>query len=254
MPRGYVIYSGVSELDGRPIVAIATGFSDPSSNRKLGTRLQQVWILRGDINPVEAVLTGEDRSICGDCRFRGKAEARRVTDRTCYVPVFQAPFAIWNCYARSSSYTLVSEDQITALFAGCGVRLGAYGDPAAIPPRVWQAVTAKAAFWTGYTHQWRTCDPIFARWCMASCETEAEREMARALGYRTFRTTWRNAWADRLDGEIVCPASAEAGKKTTCDQCRVCGGNNARGSRTDVVITMHGVGAKRFRTQHRVAA
>jgi hypothetical protein len=139
--------------------------------------------------------------------------ARARARRRC-VPVFLAPFSIWNSYTRSvsttalphsanrrGSYVNVADNEITALFAGRGIRLGAYGDPAAVPARIWEAATARAAFWTGYTHQWRICDPIFARWCMASCETKVEREEARALGYRTFRTTWTNAWADRLEGE-----------------------------------------------------
>ena len=134
------------------------------------------------------------------------------------------------------------------LFAGRGIRLGAYGDPAAVPAQVWQNVATHAAFWTGYTHQWRTCDPIYARWCMASCVTEDERRAAKALGYRTFRATMNNAFDEKLPGEVVCPASIEAGKRSTCEQCRL--GAGLEGYRpTDVVITMHGMVINRIRRQ-----
>ena len=31
----------------------------------------QTWILRSDMNPLEAIHTGHDASICGDCPLRG---------------------------------------------------------------------------------------------------------------------------------------------------------------------------------------
>jgi hypothetical protein len=237
--NSHVIYHGPSELDGAPIIAIATGFNGKSVNPKTGSHLIQVWILCADIEPLDAILSGADHSICGACPMRGTATPKRVVNRTCYVVVGQAPFNIWRQWNRERPHSL-SPRRITAVFAGRGVRLGAYGDPAAVPRRIWRAVTAKAAFWTGYTHQWRRCHPVFADWCMASCDSEADRIEARALGYRTFRTTNLNAFADRLSGEIVCPGSHEAGLRTTCDQCRVCSGTKGQGRMPDVVITMHG--------------
>lgn len=254
MPNGFLIYSGPSEIDGAPVIVVATGFATPSANRKTGSGLIQTWILRADISPVQAIHTGADYSICGSCSLRGVVTDGRITNRACYVVVMRAPLSVWKVFARSYTadksaglsaarervdYASVSEAQIATLFAGRGVRIGAYGDPAAVPPRIWEAVTERATFWTGYTHQWRTCDPIFARWCMASCETVDERLEAHARGYRTFRTTLRDPNSDRLAREIVCPASVEAGRKTTCERCRVCGGTAVPGRQPDVVIAMH---------------
>jgi hypothetical protein len=243
MSNGVVIYRGASELDGAPIFAVATGLQKDSNNRKLGKNLVQTWILREDTNPYQAVMTGDDASVCGDCMHRGTTEGYKVTTRTCYVLVLFAPLGIWRCY-RSQPELPVAE--LTQLFSGRGVRLGAYGDPAAVPPWVWQSVTAEAAFWTGYTHQWRTCDPVFAQWCMASCDSPADRVAARMLGYRTFRVTTHDAREDRRQNEVVCPASAEMGHRTTCDRCRACSGTTGTAEH-DVVITIHGIGAKRAR-------
>jgi len=63
-----IIYKGPSLLDGKPIVVIAT-FSN--RNTKTGA-VVQTYILRSDINPLEASKTGEDFSICGDCTMRGE--------------------------------------------------------------------------------------------------------------------------------------------------------------------------------------
>ena len=239
MVNSYVIYHGPSQLDGKPIVAIATGFNGKSVNPKTGIHIISTWILCADIEPLDAILAGADQTICGDCAFRGTATPKRVVGRACYVVVGKAPYNIWRQWNRERPASL-SPRRIGTVFAGRGVRLGSYGDPAAVPLRIWRAVTARAAFWTGYTHQWRDCNPNYADWCMASCDSEADRREARALGYRTYRTTAHNAFANRLAGEVVCPASHEAGQKTTCDQCRLCSGTRGQERNTDVVITLHG--------------
>ena len=125
--------------------------------------------------------------------------------------------------------------------AGKLVRLGSYGDPAAVPFAVWQALLARVAGHTGYTHQWRVF-PEFDAWVMASCDSSAERVMARALGFRTFRVAPFDSWV-RERGEVLCPASAEAGKRTTCAACKACGGTSAK-ARADIVIPAHGGGRK----------
>lgn len=244
MSNGVVIYRGASQLDGAPIIAVATGFRLNSSNRKVGKEPIETWILRADMKPYQAILTGADASICGSCSYRGTTDGYKVTDRKCYVLVHFAPRSVWSRY-HSQPETPLSE--LTQLFRGRGIRLGAYGDPAAVPSRIWQQVTEQAAFWTGYTHQWRTCDPVFARWCMASCDSLADQRAARMLGYRTFRVTTQDARRERQPDEIVCPASVEMGYRTTCERCRVCGGTSGRVS-YDVVITIHGGAGRKART------
>ena len=57
-------------LDGSPIVAIATRVTNASKNYKTGA-LVATYILRDDINPVDSVRQGLDKSICGSCVHRG---------------------------------------------------------------------------------------------------------------------------------------------------------------------------------------
>jgi hypothetical protein len=236
-PLGYVLWEGESLLNGDPIVAIATGFQSRSTNKKTGDMVQ-TWILCQNSPPTQAIKDGADVAICGSCWHRGDPLEQR--SRSCYVEVGRAPTAVWNAWKRGR-YAIDSDPGV---FAGRLIRLGAYGDPAAVPADVWSKVCESATGWTGYTHQWRTAAPALARLCMASCDSEAERAEARLKGYRSFRVT-KSLSPTRLDGEVFCPASEIAGNKLTCNTCLSCNGT-ATQRRGDIVIPVHGsVGAMR---------
>jgi|VirMetMinimDraft_7_1064189.scaffolds.fasta_scaffold00786_15 hypothetical protein len=220
-----IIYEGPSLLNGDPIVAIATGMVTPSTNRKTGPMIQ-TWILAQNEAPHTAVKSGNDAAVCGDCPARGK---------WCYVTTFQGPRSIWESWKRGG-YPLFSSDS----FAGKPVRFGAYGDPAAVPFEVWDAIGFQASMVTGYTHQWKTCDPLHKHYCMASVDTEAEALEARDRGWRTFRLGTKS----RRD-EVICPASEEGGKKLTCMECGACNGTS-QGRKSHIVIEAHGAKTKRF--------
>jgi hypothetical protein len=242
-----ILYRGPSQLDGKPIVAIVTGLDLNSVNAKTGA-MAQVWILRDDIAPIDAVKQGEDVSICGQCPHRGISEYVSGElgwvnrGRTCYVTLFHAPRNVWTSYKRGVYGQDVALDA-PARLAGKKVRLGAYGDPAALPFGVWQAALANAAAFTGYTHQWRSCDTRFRTFVMASADSAADMAEAQKLGYRTFRVrTQSEALASR---EVICPASQEAGKKTSCASCLACGGTSAK-AKASIAIVAHGAGARNF--------
>lgn len=229
-----ILYRGPSVLDGAPIIVVATGLGRGSLNAKTGN-LVQTWILREDISPLEAVRTGADSSICGDCPHRGTIVDGKNVDRSCYVSVFQAPLSVWNSYKRG-----IYPDAPADVLAGRNVRLGAYGDPAAVPQHVWDQLLAEATSVVGYTHQWRAF-PALARYCMASCDSVADYLDAKALKWRTFRV--RSDKDRLLTREVACPASKEMGVKTNCALCKACGGNSAK-ARVDIAIIAHGAPSK----------
>jgi hypothetical protein len=179
--NGFIFYRGPSMLDGSPIIAVATGTARGSRNGKTGSEVQ-TWILRDDVSPVEAVKLGLDVSICGDCVHRGDGTGGA---RSCYVTVFQAPLVVWKT-AQKGGYPTVTPEAAGETLAGKVLRLGSYGDPAAVPVHVWQALVANVSGHTGYTHQWRTSDAL-RDLCMASCDSSFEQELASAQGWRTFR-------------------------------------------------------------------
>ena len=240
-PNGVVLWQGPSMIDGKPIMLIATGLNKSSRNGKTGN-LIQTWILRSDIDPISAANQGDDASICGSCIHRGKVINGKNVGRTCYVTLFQAPLNIYKSFHRGI-YSAVTLNEGQKLLAGRMVRAGAYGDPAAIPIDVWTALLALVTALTGYSHQWRTASPSFARYVMASCDTVQDAIDAQALGYRTFRVTALDSRQDKQAREVICPASKEAGHKTSCASCLACGGKSAK-ARANIVIQVHGMASK----------
>lgn len=233
--NGFIFYRGPSMLDGQPIIAVATGTARGSRNGKTGAEVQ-TWILRDDVSPIDAVKTGADASICGTCVHRGDGTGK---NRSCYVTVFQAPLVVWKS-AQRGLYPQLNEHAAGLALSGKVVRLGSYGDPAAVPANVWRALVAFTEGHTGYTHQWRVSDDLQGL-CMASCDTAFEQELAKAQGWRTFRVMRKG---DRLNPrEISCPASAEAGAKTSCSACKACGGTSAK-AKIDIAIIAHGAASK----------
>lgn len=237
-PTGYVIYRGPSMLDGAPIVAIAL---TASTNRKTGNMVQ-TYILREDVRPTEALRTGADASICGNCKHRP------ILGGACYVVVAQGPTVVWKTF-KAGKYPTAVEFYIHNLGAGRMVRLGTYGDPAAVPAYVWEALVSRASGRTGYSHQWANeALPAehrarIARLTMASVDTPDEAHQARGLGLRYFRI--RLASEPMGAREFACPASEEQGKRKTCAQCGACNGSEKATAGSPVIIA-HGAKASRY--------
>ena len=238
--RLVIIYDGPSQLPGdgeTPIVAILTGLNKRSSNPKTGDMLQ-TWILVRDSHPSEALKSGDDYAICGDCIHRPNGGKR-----TCYVNIM-GPASVWRSFQKGG-YESVDPDEAGEIVSGRKVRLGAYGDPAAVPASVWRSLIANVKTFTGYTHQWRDC-PDISDLCMASCETHDDVLDAQALGYRTFRVMPKGE--DPTRQELVCPSSAEMGRRVTCADCGLCAGAMRHKPRVvpGIAITVHGNAANSY--------
>ena len=250
MPKvlGYIAYEGPSEIDGRPIVVIVNKLTG-SDNVKTGADLVQTFIIRSDVNPVDALKTGDDVSICGQCAHRPLL-ASETGDAPCYVNVGRSVRSVFEAYKRGR-YVHATHGALRRILAGRKIRLGTYGDPAAAPVRMWQEITADAAGIVGYSHQWQSIGFDHAAWAplvMASADSIDEAAQANLFGMRVFRVS---VGVDRQAGEVTCPASAEGGKKATCDSCMLCGGTSKQAR--DVVIADHALGHKRRVIQLQVA-
>lgn len=232
--NGAVVYRGPSLINGAPIVVAVSGLRLPSGNEKTGPMVQ-AWILNADQSPTEAVASGADAAICGDCRHRSGSNV----GRSCYVVWWLGPQGV---YRGLPKYPDVSADVLAPMLAGKHIRFGAFGDPSAAPASVWIALARAAKGWTGYTHHWRTCDQRLRLLLMASVDSRREKIEAEAMGWRTFRV---RPEGDALDlNEVICPASEEGQHSTTCHNCRLCSGlhRNAK----SVAIIAHGQRVKWF--------
>jgi len=266
-PSGLVAWSGVSLLDGRTLIdVILTGLKGLSGNQKTGKTIQ-AWIIRHDKDPRDAVAEGTELGICGDCKHRPRCEdcdrtgpyfhGARCEDcggrmvRACYVKVFHGPTTAYKVrhglkgpWARNPWYPMATPADLEQIRAkGAVIRFGAYGDPAAVPARVWETLSGACPRWLGYTHAWRTCDPALRAYCMASVDSPAEYAEAVAAGWRTFRVRGKDQ--PLIKGEIACPASAEAGKVAVCADCSLCMGTSRKAKQ--IAIIAHGMGAGAFK-------
>lgn len=228
-PTGYVLYRGPSLFDGRDIVVVAT----MSSRNSKTSDMVQTWILPVDTAPNAAVRSGEDATVCGDCIFRA--------GNGCYVRVDNAPRSVWSAFRRGRYVDIAGDlEAIAVVGANLTVRLGAYGDPVAVPEEIWSALVSRSRAHTGYTHAWRVAPRAFRQLVMASCDTADDRARASLRGFRTFRVA-DDAESARMRGEMTCPASAEAGHVRSCADCHACDGTRGEGLTTrDVTIRLHG--------------
>ena len=228
-----IIYEGASLIDGKPIIVIAT-----YSNRNTKTGgMVQTYILTRDIDPRDANKSGADYSICGNCPLRGIAndepERKLAKERRCYVNIGQGLLVVWRSYKRGVYGNAKSAAACAELGRNRMCRLGTYGDPAACPTWLWDSLLADAKGWTGYTHQ----TPAMPERLMQSADNLEQAQAHWKAGRRTFRTV--NSASDIVLGqEILCPASKEAGAKTTCEKCGLCAGNATRSNKS-IAIPFH---------------
>jgi hypothetical protein len=238
----FITYEGPSLYDGKPIVVLVqTG----SSNRKTGDMVQ-TYILRSDIDPITASRMGEDSSICGTCPHMGTpnpdSDKGQAIGRTCYVTLAHGPLGKYKAYKAGRYDHAIGHDKIRALGLGRMVRLGTYGDPAAVPQYIWDSLTSACEGWTAYTHGEVNPAPDMI---MTSAESASQAQAAWGRGERTFRVI---AGLDSLikGKEVLCPASEEAGMRTTCESCKLCAGASVKAK--SVAIVAHGIAKRKAKT------
>jgi len=243
--NGVIVYHGVS--NGENIVAIATGLVNKSQNRKTGPMVQ-LWILHADVSPVNAIKSGQDVGICGNCIHR------KAKGGACYVNPGQAPEQIFASYKKGNYPFIVDdiknfeEQDITTTYVNHGmwnifqnsyVRFGAYGDPSFIPFAIIEKIAQNCKGFTGYTHQWKTTNQAYQQYFMASVDFPWEYNKAKSMGWRTFRVT--PEWTEKSPGEIPCLNSS---KDLKCIDCLLCCGTSKKAK--DIYIKVHGATAKKF--------
>lgn len=227
--RGYILYQGPSMLDGEQIVVIATM---TTSNVKTGDMVQ-TWILRSDINPVKASKIGKDFSICGNC------PQRHHTGGACYVNIGQAPNQVYKSFKRGI-YPVFDYSLHSQYIVGRKIRLGAYGDPAAIPFDIVAPFAKLGAGHTGYTHQanHKSFDDRYFTLLMASADTPKQSLALQARGAKTFRVALED---DSLfEHESECFADSEGIQCADCLQCD--------GKHSNIAIQVHGSRKNNFKS------
>lgn len=232
-PKSGIFYNGASVIDGKQIIGVMIV---SSGNTKTGNVIQ-TYIIRSDMNPLEANRKGEDFSICGSCPHRGTANSEKVSgladNRSCYVNLGQGVTQVYKSFLKGN-YPVLTDEEITSNVSGRMVRIGTYGDGYAIPENRWALIRANAEGITAYTHQQNNTHDYY----MKSADSLQEAQGHWRGGYRTFRIV--KDYSEVQKNEIVCPSE----KGVLCKDCGLCDGSKKAKS---VVIKVHGVGAKNFK-------
>lgn len=238
-----ILWEGKSQFTDAPIVVIVTGLMY-SKNKKTGNMLQ-TYILNQNICPVDAVKTGEDENICFDCSLRPilnkkqKGEELKNEDGICYILHWQDPQRIWNNYHEGVLEKI--DDIDLSMFKRRGLRLGSYGDPAAVPFYVWKNILQATAFHTGYTSQWRKdIAQEYKGICQASCHNRKDALEAQKLGWKTYTNLPLDTNNIGLNS-VKCPYSEDETMK--CLECKLC-----NGAKVNVEILDHGATYKKRKT------
>ena len=225
--------------NGDRIVLTLSGLSTPSVNGKTSDMLQAA-IMPADVMPSDAIKTGQDAIVCGGCPLRPGADG---DGPRCYVMTWRGIDGVWRSIVKTATATIRSIAGTLAPLRGCSdpsaghnrnvcerrghttgrpvpIRLGTWGDPALIPLPVIRELAAPGRLRTGYSHQWRECDPEYRRWLMASIDGDnaaVDRADANARGWSTYRV--RAAGEAPLPGAVECPHPA-----VSCSECGLCCG------------------------------
>ena len=226
MKSSVVLYKGISQLDKTtPIMVVLSGYTKDSTNTKTGP-LAQLYILSVDTVPMEAYKTAS-KAVCGTCKYNG--------NNGCYVRWSHLK-SLWNSARKQNA---IDHKLTRELLKGLRVRVGAAGDPLAVPADFWKDILSSCESYTGYTHQWR--EPFAKQYkgmFMASVDNERENKEARSKGWNTFFVT---------DGEeppeksVQCLATIPDktdinGLPMSCASCMLC---NGKGTKT-VTAPLHG--------------
>ncbi len=230
-----VLYKGISLLDNEtPIMVVMSGFTKDSTNIKTGG-LVQLYILPIHETPKDTYFSGS-YAVCGDCKYNG--------NNGCYVR-WSNLGSIWKAAKNQAAIPMTLSKEF---LRGLRVRVGAAGDPAAVPSSVWAELLSTCENFTGYTHQWK--HPRFKPlqdFFMASVDNARENEEAIALGFSTFFVTDNEEQAQN-EG-IRCLASAGEtdtyGLPMTCSNCMLCNGKSQK--QKTITEVLHGAS----NTQHK---
>lgn len=199
-------------------------FQFKTGNAKTGALIQNYIIPASWLESEAKISTLSDKAVCFDCPHSQEINA------SCYVRKGQSAMGLASKVRSLRKLGLEnipelspeSEADLLNAIEGKGIRFGSYGEPILLGEALVNKISKRAKFWTGYTHQWHKNN--WAKdYFMASVESEIISKVAQKSGFRTFFVG--NPQSKEY---VTCPASKEAGNKTTCDNCKLCMGTASK--------------------------
>ena len=169
---------------------------------------------------------------CLDCPFNefGKCYTHKFNQYVGFISMLKSIAKETPSWDKIPEFSLSTKVMAQKLSSGTYVRFGTYGEPSLHPVELIEAMVSTCDNWTGYTHQWQKKD--LSPWLMASVHTLEGEQMARSKGYRSYIAT-----DEKLDSIVNCPASKEAGYKSSCSKCGLCSGTLGKGTKSIYILT-----------------
>lgn len=198
------------------VVLVLTNIKGGSQNEKTGDMVQS-WVF--DRNKLTDRVFGAK---CSECPM--VSECYVMKGRGAHNAVRRATLKALGLLEGNTSYKVVSLSEVLPMLSGRPLRLGSYGDPSAIPLDDMRALVEAADGHTGYTHFWRSSDPAYSQFLMASVEDLAGEMLAQSLGYRTYRVLRKHETQHEVSERSILCLEKSAG--LSCADCLVCCGTS----------------------------
>lgn len=193
---------------------------------------KQFELISSEINDGMKTFFSNADTNCLDCPFNefGKCYTHKFNQYVGFISMLKSvakQYPTWESIPET--YDLTS---LIKMSTDKYVRFGTYGEPSLHPRLIIEQLVKVARSYTGYTHQWnkKTLGDYF----MASTHTLEESKIARDKGYRSFIVS-----DEPIKEAVSCPASKEAGYKSTCDKCNLCSGVLGTKSKKNINILTH---------------
>jgi hypothetical protein len=240
-----IVYEGPSHLIDRSgntpsgnIFVVLSGLRDPSTNRKTGPMIQ-TWIL--PVGEFPSVRTAAAYRVCGDCEMESACYVNRITLSGFYQRFNQLPRV---------DFMQLSARERDRLLGSAAIRLGAFGNPSAMPLELAEALI-EGRNHTSYDAMWRTIDPAWARVSMASCSSAEDAIEAWSRGWRVFLTLPDDTKQARAEIVKVKAAGATGlmcrfySSELQCYACRDCSGQVKEHRASVILNPLHGPRTRR---------
>jgi hypothetical protein len=197
------------------------------------SRKQYELIANGTNDGMKTFFSNADTN-CLDCPFNefGKCYTHKFNQYVGFISMLKSIAKEFGAFENVPTFKYDMILQAREMSQGTYVRFGTYGEPSLHPIKMIEEMSIVADNWTGYTHQWMRND--LSKFFMASTHDINEEIVARLKGYRSYIAS-----ESKIDGIVNCPASKEAGMKSTCSKCNLCSGTLGTKSNKSIYILNH---------------
>jgi hypothetical protein len=197
------------------------------------SRKQYELIANGTNDGMKSFFSNADTN-CLDCPFNefGKCYTHKFNQYVGFISMLKSIAKEFGAFENVPTFKYDMILQAREMSQGTYVRFGTYGEPSLHPIKMIEEMSIVADNWTGYTHQWMRND--LSKFFMASTHDINEEIVARLKGYRSYIAS-----ESKIDGIVNCPASKEAGMKSTCSKCNLCSGTLGTKTNKSIYILNH---------------